>query len=44
MTLRTRLILVVMATILLLVASLIAAGWLAQNKVEDRLHQVTISS
>jgi signal transduction histidine kinase/DNA-binding response OmpR family regulator len=42
-TLQTRLILVVLSTLLLVVVSLIGMGWMAQNSVEERFRQVTIS-
>jgi signal transduction histidine kinase/DNA-binding response OmpR family regulator len=42
-TIQTRLILVVLSTLLLVVASLIGMGWMAQNSVEERFRQVTIS-
>jgi signal transduction histidine kinase/DNA-binding response OmpR family regulator len=42
-TLQTRLILVVISTLLLVAVSLIGAGWMAQNSVEERFRQVTIS-
>ena len=44
MTLRTHLILVVISTILVVAVSLITAGWMAQNAVEERFRQVTIAS
>jgi signal transduction histidine kinase/CheY-like chemotaxis protein len=42
-TLQTRLILVGLSTLLLVVVSLIGMGWMAQNSVEERFRQVTIS-
>jgi methyl-accepting chemotaxis protein len=42
-TLQTRLLLVVMFTLLLVAASLIGLGRMAQNSVEERFRQVTIS-
>jgi signal transduction histidine kinase/DNA-binding response OmpR family regulator len=42
-TLQTRLILVVMSTLLVVAASLIGMGWMAQNRVEERFRQATIS-
>ena len=43
MTLQTRLIFVVMSTLLVVVGSLIGLGWMAQNSVEERFRHATIS-
>lgn len=43
MTLQTRLILVVMSTLLLVAVALIGLGWMAQNSVEERFRHATIS-
>lgn len=43
MTLQTRLLLVVMSTLLLVATALIGAGWMAQNGIEERFRQVAIS-
>jgi signal transduction histidine kinase/DNA-binding response OmpR family regulator len=42
-TLQTRLILVVMSTLLLVAVALIGLGWMAQNSVEERFRQATLS-
>jgi hypothetical protein len=42
-TLQTRLILVVMSTLLLVAVALIGLGWMAQNSVEERFRHATIS-
>ena len=43
MTLQTRLILVVMSTLLGVAVALIGLGWMAQNSVEERFRHATIS-
>ena len=43
MTLQTRLILVVMSTLLLVAVALIGLGWMAQNSIEERFRHATIS-
>jgi signal transduction histidine kinase/CheY-like chemotaxis protein len=42
-TLQTRLILVVMSTLLLVAVALIGLGWMAQNSVEERFRDATVS-
>ena len=42
-TLQTRLILVVMSTLLLVAVALIGLGWMAQNSVEERFRHAIIS-
>jgi methyl-accepting chemotaxis protein len=41
--LQTRLILVVMSTLLLVAVALIGLGWMAQNSIEERFRHATIS-
>jgi signal transduction histidine kinase/DNA-binding response OmpR family regulator len=42
-TLQTRLILVVMSTLLIVAGALISLGWMAQNSVEERFRHATIA-